>query len=356
MGGNIPKRVLTALCDAPRGFLEHMASSPPQQIDLFIASATDVSPKEQQDLMARCWFNLAKRKRVSPIEHHFGDSWVKITANEKYGMATIFDNDLIIFAVAQLMHNLNHGMAVGRTLQFTGYEYYKFLGKKRLSGTGYRDLWSSMERLHHTFVETNIRQGKQRTHHSFNWLSSIKQRIDGDTHRGYEITLPDWLYRSVVEDNLILTLDEGYFNIRGGLERWLYLFARKTSGYNSGGWSEGLESIYKKSGSMGSFSEFKRKVKNIVKKQSILGYKLEPVDYRYQSGLYFLRDNELVKLNSEKRQRRGATKWRNDQASEHDTKQPIIDALSKHLDEMREEEKKNGERRLKPTNKRTRRT
>ena len=145
-----------------------------------------------------------------------------------------------------------------------------------------------MERLHHTFVETNIRQDEGRQHHSFNWLSEIKKIADGrSTHRGYEIVIPEWLYESVVEKKLVLTLDEGYFDIRGGLERWLYMFARKSSGWQPGGWSESLYSIYKKSGSRSTFAEFKRSMKRIVDKESILGYKIQPLESHNQDGLYF---------------------------------------------------------------------
>ena len=94
------------------------------------------------------------------------------------------------------------------------------------------------------------------------------------------------------------------------LHRWLYLFARKSSGYNTGGWSEGLFSIYQKSGSKSSFSEFKRSISAIIKRGGVLGYKISPISYKRQKGLYFIRDNELVELTSQKRQRRGANKWR----------------------------------------------
>ena len=171
-------------------------------------------------------------------------------------------------------------------------------------------MWRALERLHHTFVETNIRMDNSNRHHSFNWLSEIKQVKDGNTHKGYEIVIPDWLYESVVEKKIVLTLDDDYFKIRGGLERWLYLFARKSSGYNTGGWSEGLFSIYQKSGSKSSFSEFKRSISAIIKRGGVLGYKISPISYKRQKGLYFIRDNELVELTSQKRQRRGANKWR----------------------------------------------
>lgn len=288
-----------------------MARIPQGQLDLFIAPASDVAPKEHQDLMARCWFNLAKQKRTEPIQHDFNDNWVKITGNPKYGIATIFDNDVLLFAIAQYMWAINHGLKTGRRFQFTGYEFFKFIGKEKFGGKGYTDLWRSLERLHHTFVETNIRQDEGRQHHSFNWLSEIKKIADGrSTHRGYEIVIPEWLYESVVEKKLVLTLDEGYFDIRGGLERWLYMFARKSSGWQPGGWSESLYSIYKKSGSRSTFAEFKRSMKRIVDKESILGYKIQPLESHNQDGLYFLRNDELIQISSTNRKRRGAKIWR----------------------------------------------
>ena len=287
-----------------------MARIPVGQFDLFIASASEVSPKEHRDLMARNWFSLAKQKRTEPIQHTFGENWVKITGDDSYGIATIFDNDVLLFVISQYMSAINNNIPTGRRFQFTGYEYFKFIGKNKFGGKGYDDLWRALERLHHTFVETNIRMDNSNRHHSFNWLSEIKQVKDGNTHKGYEIVIPDWLYESVVEKKIVLTLDDDYFKIRGGLERWLYLFARKSSGYNSGGWSESLFSIYQKSGSKSSFSEFKRSISAIIKRGGVLGYKISPISYKRQKGLYFIRDNELVELTSQKRQRRGANKWR----------------------------------------------
>ena len=72
----------------------------------------------------------------------------------------------------------------------------------------------------YTFVETNIRLGDSARNHSFNWLSEIKQTVENGRHRGYEIVIPEWLYSSVVNDKLVLTIDTGYLDIKGGLERW----------------------------------------------------------------------------------------------------------------------------------------
>lgn len=287
-----------------------MAKLPQAQLDLFIAAASDVSPKAHQDLMSRNWFSLSKKKRTIPIVHKIDDSFVQITGDDRFGIATIFDNDVLIYVLSQYMNALNHGLEIGRRFQFTGYEFFKFVGKKTFGGKDYDDLWKRLERLHHTFVETNIRMDEEDKHHSFNWLSDIKQLKKNGIHKGYEIQIPLWLFDSIIKHKLVLTLDDGYFRIRGGLERWLYMFARKASGYNTGGWSEGLHSIYIKSGSMGTFTEFKRQMKNICTRNNLLGYDVEHIEYAKQTGMYFQRRSELVKLTSEGRQRRGAKKWR----------------------------------------------
>jgi plasmid replication initiation protein len=241
---------------------------------------------------------------------------VKVTGNEKHGIATIFDNDVLIFVIAQYMNAINHGMKTGRRFQFTGYEYRAFTGKKYHGGQAYKDLWASLQRLHNTFVETNIRLGGTTTTTSFNWLSEIKQIKDGAIHRGYELVLPEWVYESITNKKLVLTLDDDYFSIRGGLQRWLYLFARKTSGWQAGGWSESIESIYRKSASTGTLSEFKRKVKKIATDDSLLGYSVEVVgdgSNHTGKGLYFLRRNELIEMlaaEKPKTSRRGAIQWR----------------------------------------------
>jgi plasmid replication initiation protein len=288
-----------------------MALLPQGQLDLFIASASDVSPKAHQDLMSRCWFSLSKKKRYDPIIHRTGDSFVEITGDDTYGIANIWDNDVLIFILSNYMNALNNGLATGRRFQFSGYEFFKFVGKKSVGGKDYDDLWKRLQRLHHTFVLTNIRMDEEHKQHSFNWLSDIKRMREGKVHRGYEITIPEWMYDSVVNKKMVLTLDDGYFKIRGGLERWLYMFARKASGYNVGGWAEGINSIYEKSGSKGTLSEFKRSVNKIVNKQSLIGYDIEHIEYPRQNGLFFQRNNAIVKLSSKGRQRRGALKWRN---------------------------------------------
>lgn len=46
---------------------------------------------------------------------------------------------------------------------------------------------------------------------------------------GMTITLPDWLYSGVVNRGGVLTIHEDYFLLTGGIERWLYRVAKKST-------------------------------------------------------------------------------------------------------------------------------
>ena len=83
--------------------------------------------------------------------------------------------------------------------------------------------------------------------------------------------------------------------LRGSLnhpERWLYLFARKSSGYNADGWVENIESIHLKSGSKTTLHEFRRQIRKILSKGKLLGYDIgwEITNKRDRNGL---RNNNL---------------------------------------------------------------
>ena len=80
------------------------------QLDLFIALPSDLPARDQQDLMERPFFSLSKNKRTTPIEYEVGGNYVSVTAPEKYGMATIWDADILIWAASQITEALSRGM------------------------------------------------------------------------------------------------------------------------------------------------------------------------------------------------------------------------------------------------------
>jgi plasmid replication initiation protein len=291
-----------------------------QQLDIFVASATDVANKQHRELMARNWFSLSKRYRTEEILHEFDGNYVRVTGSEEHGIATIFDNDILLFVIAQYMRAVNDGQTdLGRTFAFNGYEFFKFIGKQKFSGKGYDDLWAALNRLHHTFVETNITLGEGTVKSSFNWLSAIKRNRRGAKDMGFEIVIAEWLHESIVDKKWVLTLDDGYFGLTGGLERWLYLYARKSAGYQKGGWAESIDSLYKKSGVLSTKAKFKYMLKRLDGK-TLVKYDISMVIGKNgEDGIYFERTDDArkkiadVSVALEKslaRKRRGAITFR----------------------------------------------
>jgi plasmid replication initiation protein len=91
---------------------------------------------------------------------------------------------------------------------------------------------------------------------------------------GLELILPDWFYAGIVDEALILTIDEDYFDLTGGIERWLYRLVRKHGGRQTAGWSFDFRHLYAKSGSIARFSDFALDLRRIAARQPLPGYVL----------------------------------------------------------------------------------
>ena len=82
-----------------------------------------------------------------------------------------------------------------------------------------------------------MRQTSHRHQHRFSWINEWTQRADAHGNAdGIDLIVPDWFYRAVLDDALVLTIDPAYFSLTGGLERWLYRIVRKHGGQQRGGW------------------------------------------------------------------------------------------------------------------------
>jgi plasmid replication initiation protein len=165
-----------------------------QQADLFAANFADIPIRDQRDTMERPFFSLAKKPRFAPIEYHVGDVWVEVSGNQKFGIATIWDADILIWASTQITEAQDRGLASSRTIHFHPHRMLKAI-RRPTGGEHYLRLRAALERLTHTAVRTNIRaQGKKKAA-SFHWLESWTEVTDEKTGEttGITMTLPDWL-------------------------------------------------------------------------------------------------------------------------------------------------------------------
>lgn len=250
-----------------------------QEFDLFIPLMGDLPLKDQRETMERPFFSLQKRKRVKPIEYSSpdGETWVKIEAIPAYGMATIWDADILVWAASTLNRMREQGVNdLPRTLQTTSYDLLRAI-KRDTSGRAYQQLQAALQRLQTTSISTSIRAPRRRTKAGFNWLDKWTLEVDPDTEqpRGMTITLSDWVYEGIMGERSLLTMHQDYFLLTGGLERALYRIARKHAGNQRGGWTCRVEMLRDKTGSDSKPKEFNRMLRKIVEANQLPDYALK---------------------------------------------------------------------------------
>ncbi len=200
------------------------------QLELFRAVPGNLAPRDAQDLMAYPFFSLAKTKRIVPIDLRAGAIAIRVEAEPEHGMATIWDADVLIWAASQIVEARDAGLKTSRLMAATPYEILTFVGRTT-SARDYDRLKTGLDRLQSTTVLTSIRQPAERRRHQFSWINEWKETVDANGRPlGLELILPDWFYAGVVDDALVLTIDRAYFDLTGGLERWLYRLVRKHGG------------------------------------------------------------------------------------------------------------------------------
>ncbi len=253
--------------------------NPNPEFDLFIPLMGDLPLKDQRETMERPFFSLQKRKRVKPIEYSSpdGETWVKIEAIPAYGMATIWDADILIWAASTINRMREQGVNdLPRTLKTTSYDLLRAI-KRDTSGRAYQELQAALQRLQTTSISTSIRAPKRRTKAGFNWLDKWTLEVDPDTDqpRGMTITLSDWVYEGIMGERSLLTMHQDYFLLTGGLERALYRIARKHAGNQKGGWTCRVEVLRDKTGSDSKPKEFNRMLRKVVEADQLPDYAIQ---------------------------------------------------------------------------------
>jgi plasmid replication initiation protein len=102
------------------------------QFDLFLPSIVDLRFRDQKDTMERPFFSLSKSKRMKPIEYLNENDGIFVTVqpHQDYGMATIWDADILIWAASVLCDMKNRGINdIPRVLNFQPYDLLKAIGR-----------------------------------------------------------------------------------------------------------------------------------------------------------------------------------------------------------------------------------
>lgn len=251
------------------------------QLDLFVPALSDIQLRDQRDAMERPFFSLSKRKRMTPINYVSPDGSVTVVVqpHQGYGMPTIWDADLLIWAASTLNEMKNRGVNdIPRRLTAKPYELLKAIGRDTGGGDA-RQLHEAALRLRNVSITTNIRSKSGEKPENFSWLDKVSVTKRGGEngsekqYASFTITVSDWFYDAVLEEGALLAIDPAYFSITGGRERWLYRVVRKhAGGAGPNGVVMKFQTLFDKSGAEGEFRRFKFELMKIIQRNDLPGF------------------------------------------------------------------------------------
>ncbi len=256
--------------------VEATSQGPPALGDFFVCDILAAVPKHDLVSMEHPLFSLATRPDRRILTYRHNDVEVTVTPSVK-GRATIFDADILIFCISQLMAALNAGRPTSRRLTLTAHDLL-LATRRETSGDSYRRLRDAFERLAGTRITTNVATGPKdapvEVTTGFGLIEGweIVRRTKGGRMISVGVTLSEWLYRAVLSKS-VLTLSREYFSLRKPLERRLYELARKHCGRQPD-WRVSVEVLCKKSGSNSPRRVFRAMVREIIAKDTLPDYTL----------------------------------------------------------------------------------
>ena len=129
------------------------------QHDLFICDVADAVLKDVMQHMEHPFYALSKKPETSVKRYVNGPHWLEVTPSIK-GLATIYDKDILIYCISQIMAKLRHGEAVSPRVRINARELLIFINRGT-SGREYGALMDALERLEGTRIRTNIVTGDE---------------------------------------------------------------------------------------------------------------------------------------------------------------------------------------------------
>lgn len=256
------------------------------QPDFFVCDVFDAAFKGDSASMEHPIFSLSKKPDMKTRRYENGNSWAEVRPGAK-GLATVFDRDILIYCISQLVAAMNSGRTVSHTLRLRAHDLL-IATNRDTSGRGYLNFREALERLQGTQIATNIITGGKEAFDVFSLID--RARIVRETRDGrmeeVEIRLSDWVFQAV-EALEVLTLDRRYFQLKKPLERRLYELARKHAGQQAL-FRIGLDKLRGKCGSQSTLKEFRRLLEAIIE---------DDLKHKHFPGYRFtLTDDNIVEM------------------------------------------------------------
>lgn len=232
-----------------------------QALELAKAPVDLTRYRNERNLMMFPFCSTAKAKRVKSIRYLSGDGkrWLEVTANYDYGMAKIWDFDILRFAISKAGEIALKIGYFPPYVDFTAYECLKAIG--RITNTGKNYVWieEALDRLTTTAYKGNIFKEDEQRSETFTLINiecikDEKKRID--KIRVYF----NQRIRESAKLRGLLVIDSAIFHEDAGIKKRLLELVAVSMGRESS-WTVGMERLQALCAHEGTLKRFKYELK-----------------------------------------------------------------------------------------------
>ena len=257
-----------------------------RQPDLFICNLTSWPVKDDLASMDVPIFSLKRHGDTTTRTYKRGERSVTVIPSS-LGAATVFDKDLLLFVVSQLIEARNKGKTISRTVRVQSSDY--LIATDRDDGSkSFNGVIGTLRRLKGTNVETNIPTGNVTQTHGFSLIDDYKILSEktstvkkiGKNNKlttteisrvfSFEITLSEWLMNGLL-DFKVLTLEREYFKLDKSIDRRLYEIGRRHCG-DQPIFKIGIDLLAEKVGTARERFKFRAHLRSAIKRQPLPEY------------------------------------------------------------------------------------
>ena len=211
--------------------------------------------RNERNIMLYPLCSTSKRKRLSTIHYASKDGkrWLEVTANHQFGMAKIWDFDILRYALSKAGEITRITGIFPETIEFSGYECLKVLGRKP-TGTVYQWLRDALSRLASTTYRGNVFDNN----HTTQIFTLIRASYTDETDKleRIRITFDERLIESAQNNKGLLAINNEILHEEAGIKKRLLELVQVSKGDDSS-WTVGIKRLQAMCAHEGALKRFK---------------------------------------------------------------------------------------------------